>query len=53
MIPDLGNYAVEVMSAYVLSILLLVAIVAVSLRRGRKVRGQLVKVEARKESANV
>jgi heme exporter protein D len=53
MIPDLGNYAVEVMAAYGLSILLLVGIVMVSLRRGRKIRAQLVKVEARRERANV
>jgi heme exporter protein D len=53
MIPDLGNYAAEVMAAYGLSILLLVAIVVVSLRRGRKVRTQLADVEARRDRANV
>jgi heme exporter protein D len=53
MIPDLGNYAAEVMVAYGLSILLLVGIVAMSLRRGRKLRTQLADVEARRDRANV
>lgn len=46
--PDLGRYAVEVMSAYAGSILLLVAIVAVSVWRARKVRRDLESVEARR-----
>ncbi len=53
MIPDLGNYAAEVMVAYGLSILLLVGIVALSLRRGRKISTQLAAVEARRDRANV
>ncbi|MFC3118396.1 heme exporter protein CcmD [Jhaorihella thermophila] len=40
MIPDLGKYADTVLSAYAISILLLVALVVLSLRRGRKVRAR-------------
>jgi len=44
-VPDLGDYAVEVLSAYVVSIVLLVAIVAISWRRYAKVRAALAKAE--------
>jgi len=47
MMPDLGKYADTVLSAYGASILLLVAIVALSLIRGRKVRAEMEAVEAR------
>jgi heme exporter protein D len=47
MIPDLGKYADTVLSAYAVSILLLVALVGFSLRRGRKVRAEMEKIEAR------
>ena len=53
MIPDLGNYATEVLTAYALSVGLLVGLVALSLRRSRKVRAQLAEVEARRDRANV
>lgn len=43
--PDLGDYAIEVMSAYVVSIVLLLAIVWLSWRRYAKVRAALEKVE--------
>ena len=56
MIADLGKYAVEVMSAYVVSIALLVAIVALFMRRAKKMRVNLAQVEtrvkARKERSN-
>lgn len=45
--PDLGKYADAVLSAYAVSITLLVAIVAISLWRGRRVRAQMRDVEAR------
>ena len=45
--PDLGNYAVEVLSAYAVSILLLVAIIGLSWRRYAKMRAALEKVEKR------
>lgn len=48
MIPDLGNYGVEVLSAYGVSIVLLMGIIALSFRHSRKVRAQLADVEARK-----
>ena len=46
MMPDLGKYATEVLSAYGVSLLLLTAIIALSLRRGRRARADLAKVEA-------
>ena len=49
MMPDLGAYATEVLAAYGLSIFLLVVIIAMSMRRSRKLRAQLAAVEARKE----
>ncbi|WP_171122141.1 MULTISPECIES: heme exporter protein CcmD [unclassified Ruegeria] len=47
MIPDLGKYADTVIWSYVVSIGLLVALVAFSVMRGRKVRAELEKVEDR------
>ena len=47
MMPDLGTYAVEVMSADVVSILLLAGIVALSVLRARRVRRELDEAEAR------
>lgn len=47
MIPDLGKYAGTVLSAYGTSIVLLVALVALSIRRGRKVRSEMERVEQR------
>ncbi|KRS15842.1 hemagglutination activity protein [Roseovarius indicus] len=43
--PDLGKYAETVLSAYAVSIVLLVVLVALSLRRSRKVKDQLEAVE--------
>lgn len=51
MMPDLGKYATEVLAAYGVSIALLVVIVALSLRRSRRVAAQLAEVEARKKAA--
>ncbi|MEX0318457.1 MAG: heme exporter protein CcmD [Ruegeria sp.] len=47
MMPDLGKYADTVLSAYAASLLLLVALVAFSIWRGRKVRADMEKVEQR------
>ncbi|MEX0367551.1 MAG: heme exporter protein CcmD [Ruegeria sp.] len=47
MMPDLGKYADTVLSAYAASLLLLVALVALSIWRGRKVRAEMEKVEQR------
>ena len=53
MTPDLGIYTTEVLTAYAVSVGLLVGLIALSLRRSRKVRAQLADVEARKDRANV
>ncbi|MEL7132897.1 MAG: heme exporter protein CcmD [Pseudomonadota bacterium] len=45
--PDLGKYADAVLSAYAVSVVLLVAIVALTLWRGRKVRAEMENVERR------
>ena len=47
MIPDLGKYATDVLSAYAIAILLLVALVAVSLRQSGKARKALKDAEQR------
>ena len=46
--PDLGKYAEAVLSAYAVSIVLLVALVAVTLWRGRRVRAEMEAVERRR-----
>ena len=45
--PDLGKYADTVLSAYAVSIVLVVVLVWVSLRRSAKVERQLEDVEAK------
>jgi heme exporter protein C len=47
MMPDLGRYAVEVLSAYAVSIGLLAGIVGISVARARRVRRALDEAEAR------
>jgi heme exporter protein D len=46
--PDLGQYAVEVLSAYAASILLLVVIVIASIWKARRVLRRLTDVEERR-----
>ena len=46
MMPDLGKYAVEVLSAYAASLVLLMALVVMTLRRGRAARAALQDAEA-------
>lgn len=48
--PDLGKYADAVLSAYAVSIVLLVAIVGLSLWRGARVRAEMDAVEKRRGS---
>jgi heme exporter protein D len=43
--PDLGKYAVEVVSAYGASLLLLAVLLGFTLRRGRKARAELAQIE--------
>ncbi len=50
MMPDLGKYAVEVMSSYLVSIGLIVALVAVSLRQSRRTREALRQVESERQA---
>jgi heme exporter protein D len=46
--PDLGRYAVEVLSAYAVTLLLLVSLVAASIWKARRVLRQLRDAEARR-----
>ena len=41
MIPDLGKYAVEVLSTYLITLVMLFALVALSLRQSAKARTAL------------
>ncbi len=45
MMPDLGKYAATVLSAYGVSLVLILALVAVSIWRGNKVKKELEAVE--------
>ena len=47
MIPDLGKYADTVLWSYAASIILLCALVVLSIKRGRKVRAEMDKIEQR------
>jgi heme exporter protein D len=49
MMPDLGKYAVEVLSAYAASLVLIAGIVALSLRRSARIRRELKDIEARQK----
>jgi heme exporter protein D len=43
--PELGKYATEVMAAYGISLLLLLGLLVLTLRRGRRVRAELDRIE--------
>ncbi len=49
--PDLGAYAVEVLSAYAGTLLLLAALVGASIWKARRVLRQLRDAEARRASS--
>ncbi len=49
MMPDLGRYAVAVLSAYGLSLALIGALVALVVWRGARVRRALAEAEARRQ----
>ena len=51
MMPDLGRYAVEVLSAYAVSLGLLALLIGSTVRRNRQMREALAEVEARREAA--
>ncbi|MHA7889351.1 heme exporter protein CcmD [Roseicyclus sp.] len=48
MMPDLGTYAVPVLSSYAVSLGLLIAVVAASIWKARRVRTRLEEVETRR-----
>nr|WP_319948838.1 heme exporter protein CcmD [uncultured Shimia sp.] len=48
MMPDLGKYSDTVLSSYIVSIVLLVLLVAMSLWSARKARAELKKIEDRR-----
>lgn len=48
MMPDLGKYAGPVLSAYAVSIALILLLLAVSILRARKARADLEKIEGRR-----
>lgn len=50
MMPDLGKYAFAVLASYGVSLGLIVALVALSIARARKVRAELAKIEKRIKS---
>ena len=50
MMPDLGKYAGAVLGSYAAAILLLVALVALTLWQGARMKRALAEVEARQRS---
>jgi len=48
--PELGKYAAEVLSAYGVSLVLLAGLVLLSLRKGRRARADLARIEAKKDA---
>ncbi|MFT6089036.1 heme exporter protein CcmD [Sulfitobacter sp.] len=48
--PDLGKYAVEVLGAYGLSLMLIAGLIVLSLRKGRRARADLARIEADKDA---
>ena len=50
MIPDLGNYAVEVISAYGLSLIVLGILIVTTVVRNARVKQRLTDAEARKDA---
>jgi heme exporter protein D len=49
MIPELGKYAAEVLAAYAASLVMLAALVLLTLRKGRRARAELARIEDRKD----
>lgn len=47
MIPDLGKYAAAVLSSYGASLALLIGLVLLTFRRGRRVRAELEAIEGK------
>ncbi len=49
MMPDLGKYAAEVLAAYGASLALIAGLILLSLRKGRRARAELARIEAQKD----
>ena len=49
--PDLGKYADTVLSAYAISIAILIGLVALSVWQSRRARARLAEIEARRDAA--
>jgi heme exporter protein D len=49
--PDLGKYADTVLSAYAISIAILIGLVALSFWQSRQARARLTEIEARRNTA--
>ncbi|MEC3862280.1 heme exporter protein CcmD [Mesobacterium sp. TK19101] len=47
MMPELGKYAVYVLSSYAVTLVLMIGLVVLSIARSRRVRAELDKVEKR------
>jgi len=47
MMPELGKYAVYVLSSYAVTLVLMIGLVVLSVARSRRVRAELDKVEKR------
>ncbi len=50
MLPDLGNYAIPVLSAYIAMLVLILGIVAISLRSAKKSRETLARLEEKRKT---
>jgi heme exporter protein D len=50
MMPDLGKYAEAVLSSYAVSILMIVVLVLLSVRRSNRVKKELQEVESKVKS---
>ena len=50
MMPELGKYAIEVMSAYAASLALLALLVVITLRRGKAAKAALARAESEAKS---
>ena len=48
MMPDLGKYATAVLTSYAVSLTLILALIAVSVWRSRKVKAELKEIESRR-----
>ena len=53
MMPELGKYAGAVIGSYAASVALIVALVALSIWKGARVKKALTEVEARQGKTNV